>query len=46
VDLRGTRGALAAAAVLFGVAVAALAGVGRKADSLRDVVRFVQPRSR
>ena len=46
VKLLGIPGAQALAAELLGFAVDSLAPLGRKADPLRDLVRFVQHRSR
>ena len=46
VKLLGVPGAQALAAELLGFAVDSLAPLGRKADPLRDLVRFVQHRSR
>ena len=46
VKLLGVPGAQALAAELLGFAVDSLAPLGRKADPLRELVRFVQHRSR
>jgi geranylgeranyl diphosphate synthase, type II len=46
VKLLGVPGAQALAAELLGFAVDSLAPLGRKADPLRDLVKFVQHRSR
>ena len=46
VRLLGVAGAQALAAELLGFAVDSLAPLGRKADTLRELARFVQHRSR
>jgi hypothetical protein len=46
VKLLGVEGAQALEAELLGFAVDSLTPLGRKADSLRDLARFVQRRSR
>jgi geranylgeranyl diphosphate synthase, type II len=46
VKLLGVPGAQALAAELLGFAVESLAPLGRKADALREIARFVQHRSR
>jgi geranylgeranyl diphosphate synthase, type II len=46
VKLLGVAGAQALAAELLGFAVESLAPLGRKADALREIARFVQTRSR
>jgi geranylgeranyl diphosphate synthase type II len=46
VKLLGVQGAQALEAELLGFAVESLAALGRKADPLREIARFVQKRSR